>query len=163
VTPEALLTLLDELIAQLIAEEEISHMDTTETESLIKHLNSNILRILENANPDHIFTILFDLLIKHRRLYSYSKTLGVIIKCLLKLTKGLEAFASQIKPENILLKAHEYMVEFGGDVENFSDDMGIKAIKTMLHELVRLFKEKLWDHYSQTVQTHPEKDEFLQK
>ena len=50
-----------------------------------------MLRILENANPGDIYVSLIDLLTKYRiQATSNSRILGTIVKCILKLTKGLE-------------------------------------------------------------------------
>jgi len=130
---------------------------------LVKTLNSTMLRLLENAEPNDMFCILFDLLIKHRRINNYSKILGLIIKCVLKLTKALEQLVNVIKPEKILLKSHFYLLEFGLDPSKFGEDIGIKTIKTILNEIAKIYHEKIWEFYSHSIQLHPQQDNYIHR
>ena len=62
----------EEILLRLLAEDENQSKgqeDTTGLSSgtLIKSINSTMLRILENAPPVYIYYILLDLLIKYRR------------------------------------------------------------------------------------------------
>lgn len=90
VSEENLRNFTSEMLNRLLAEDEHKSFDNHENESLVKTLNSTMLRILENSNPNDMFCILFDLLIQNRRSHTYAKILGLIIKCILKLTKALE-------------------------------------------------------------------------
>jgi hypothetical protein len=157
---------------RLLAEDEVKEggkveekqLDKVENESLVKTLNSTMLRILENADPNDMLCVLFDLLIKNRRrITNYSKILGLIIKCILKLTKALEQLVNVIQPEKILLKSHLYLLEFGTDPSKLGEDIGIKTIKTILNELVKLYKERIWEFYAKSVQTHPRQDNYIHK
>ncbi len=62
----------------------------------------------------------------------------MIIKCLLKITKDLSNKISQLDIEMILLKFHEYLTEFTVDPTKNQDDIGIKAIKTIVLEIIKL-------------------------
>ena len=128
---------------------------------IIKTLNSTMLRVLENTNSNTIFAVLFDLLIKYRRVHTYAKILGLIVKCILKLTKSLEQFINVINPSVILLKSHLYLIEFANISQN-TEDIGIKTIKTILNELVKLQQEKIWESY-QVIQTHPTTDNYIKR
>jgi hypothetical protein len=86
----------EEMLNRLLAEDEERAFDTADSESLVKTLNSTMLRILENSNANDMFSVLFDLLIKNRRLSNYAKILGLIIKCTLKLAKALEQLSNTI-------------------------------------------------------------------
>lgn len=150
------------MLNRLLAEDEGKNAENNENETIVKTLNSTMLRILENANPNDIFSVLFDLLIKYRRLYSYAKILGLIIKCILKHTKCLEQMLPNVQPERILLKSHLYLIEFATSGNAPSDDIGIKTIKTVLNELVKIYKEKIWEFYS-VVQNHPTPDTYMNR
>jgi len=123
-----------------------------------------MLRVLENADPNDMFNALFDLLIQSRRkINNYTKILGLTIKCILKLTKALEQLHNIIRPEEILLKSHLYLVEFGADPTKLGEDIGIKTIKTILNELVKLYKERIWEFYAKSIQNHPQQDNYLHR
>ena len=146
------------------AKPEDKQLDKAENESLVKTLNSTMLRILENSDPNDMFCVLFDLLIKNRkRIHNYSKIIGLIIKCILKLTKALEQLVNVIQPEKILLKSHMYLLEFGTDPAKLGEDIGIKTIKTILNELVKLYRENIWEFYAQSIQTHPRQDNYIHR
>ena len=52
-----------------------------------------MLRILENSNPSDIYIVLIELLTKYRKkTASSSRIMGLIVKCILKLTKGIHYF-----------------------------------------------------------------------
>jgi len=153
----------EEMLNRLLAEDEEKTFENVENESLVKTLNSTMLRILENSNPNDMFSVLFDLLIKNRRGTTYAKVLGLIIKCILKLTKALEQLVNAIQPERILLKSHLYLVEFANESTKLTDDIGIKTIKTILNELVKIYQDKIWDYYAASVQNHPQPDNYIQR
>mmetsp|Transcript_38603 Transcript_38603/g.34305 ORF Transcript_38603/g.34305 Transcript_38603/m.34305 type:complete len:261 (+) Transcript_38603:4361-5143(+) len=163
VTEENLRNFADEMLTRLLAEDEHKTFENHENESLVKTLNSTMLRILENSNPNDMFCILFDLLIKNRRQHTYAKILGLIIKCILKLTKALEQLSQVIQPEKILLRSHLYLVEFATDSSRMGDDIGIKTIKTILNELVKLYGDRIWQFYGQSVQPHEAEDQYIQR
>ena len=67
---------------------------------------------------------------------------------MLKLTKVLDTILDQIRPDNILFKCHLYLIEFAADSNKLNhDDIGVKTVKTILNELVKLFHDKIWDYY----------------
>lgn len=56
-----------------------------------------------------------------------------------------------MQPEKILIRSHLYLIEFAQDNSKISDDIGIKTIKTILNELVKLYGEKIWEYYGQSI------------
>jgi hypothetical protein len=116
-----------------------------------------MLKLLENANLNKMLNILFDLLVKNRRLADYSKAFGLIIKCILKLTKTLSNTINDINVSGLLIRFHEYILEFSTK----TDDIGIKAIKTILTELIKVVGDtKIFDYYK-AVQNHEKKDTYI--
>jgi len=89
---DKLLSFIDHLLCRLVEWDELSNKEPdSNSVTIIKLINSTMLRILENANPGDIYVSLIDLLTKYRiQATSNSRILGTIVKCILKLTKGLE-------------------------------------------------------------------------
>jgi hypothetical protein len=50
--------------------------------------------------------------------------------------------------EKILLAIHEYLVIINHDNKTQNDEMGIRIVKTVVNELVKLKREKIWDAYT---------------
>lgn len=148
----------EEILTRLLAADEAKE-ENEDKEVIVKTLNATMLRVLENSHPADLLSVLFDQLIKHRKGASYSKMLALIVKCILKLAKCFEQILPSIQPDRILLQSHLYLIEF---VDATDDDIGIKTIKTVLRELVRIYREKIWDYYA-AVQNHSVPDSSLQK
>ena len=74
-----------------------------------------MILLLDYSDPSVMYNVLFDCLVKYRRLSSNSKYISLIIKCLLKITRDLTNKISQLDIEMILLKFHEYLTEFTAD------------------------------------------------
>ena len=89
--------------------------------------------------------------------------MGLILKCILKLTKGLNQIMDSLKPEEILLKCHSYLVEFGPHIDKINDDICVKTIKTIINEFGKFYQEKLWDFYATSIQDHEAKDNYISK
>jgi len=158
VTEENLKKFSEELLQRLLAEDDEKRFDAADNENLVKTLNAIMLRVLENAEADDMFNVLFDLLIKNRRVHSYAKILGLIVKCILKLTKALNQLVPTLHPETLLIKFHLYILEFGATQ---TEDIGIKTIKTLLNELVKVYHESIWNSYACSVQIHSKPDQVL--
>lgn len=58
-----------------------------------------------------MFSILFDILTKYRRRSNQSKIIGLLVKCIARLSAKIEP-NSNIKIELLLLKFHNYLNEF---------------------------------------------------
>jgi len=74
-----------------------------------------MLRMLENCNHTYVFCVLFNLLRKYKDFHKMPKLPGLIIKCLLKLSKILEKLIDKVDVEKILLAIHEYLVVINHD------------------------------------------------
>ena len=158
VTEDNLKKFSEELLQRLLAEDDEKRFEAADNENLVKTLNAIMLRVLENAEADDMFNVLFDLLIKNRRVHSYAKILGLIVKCILKLTKALNQLVPTLHPETLLIKFHLYILEFGSTQ---TEDIGIKTIKTLLNELVKVYNESIWNAYARSVQIHAKPDQVL--
>lgn len=104
----------------------------------IKNLNSLMLKLLETCYPNTMFQILFDLLIRYRRQSSYTKFLGLVVKSILKLTKAMEIVLPNTNISELFLKFHVYVSEFYNDNSKNKDDLGVKTIKTLINEIIKI-------------------------
>lgn len=133
-----------------------------EGQVIIKNLNSSMLRLLENCDHTFIFCVLFDLLNKYRSFQKMPKLPGLIIKCLLKLSKIIDKIIDSLVMEDILLSIHEYLIVIDHDNKTQNDEMGVRIVKTVTNEIVKLKKEEIWAPY-QVVQQHPTPDMHIQR
>lgn len=60
------------------------------------------------------------------------------------MTKTLEKNINELDINQLLLHFHEYLTNFS-DISQ--DDIGIKAIRTVVTELVKLKADAVWEHY----------------
>ena len=97
-----------------------------------------MLRCLENCNKTSIFCVLFNLLRRYKDSEEYAKLPGLIIKCLLKLSKILEKVISELDNERVLLVIHLYMISIDHEKKSSNDEMGIRIVKTLVHEMVKV-------------------------
>jgi len=80
-----------------------------EGELILKNLNSSMLRMLENCNHTYIFVVLFTLLKDKKDDMSMPKLAGLIIKCLLKLSKIMDKLIDKLDLSKFLIAIHEYL------------------------------------------------------
>lgn len=128
----------------------------------MKNLNASMLRLLENCDPSYIFCVLFNLLRKYRDYALLPKLPGLIIKCLMKLSKILEKLIDVLDLERILLVIHEYLVSLDHDNKSTNDEMGIRIVKTVINEIVKSKGDALWDSYK-VVEVHSAQDEHIKR
>lgn len=115
VSEERILDLAEQLLTRLLIENLDKVGDNKEGELILKNLNSSMLRLLENCNHTYIFCVLFNLLRKYKDFNRLPKLPGLIIKCLLKLSKILEKLIDKLDIEKILLAIHEYLIVINHD------------------------------------------------
>lgn len=126
----------------------------------LKNLNSLMLTILEVCSPNTIYQVLFDLMIKHRKLNPFSKFIALLIKCLLKLTKIMENLLPRLDLSKLFLKFHLYCCECS--IENFqnTEDLGVKTIKTIINEIINIKGAAIMDYYH-IISTHEKPDKCI--
>lgn len=121
-----------------------------------------MLRILENCNHTSIICVLIDLQRKFRDYPQLPKIPNLIVKCLLKLSKIIEKLIDQLDIEKILLSMHEYILVINHDNKTPNDENGIKVIKTIMNELVKLRRESIYDAYA-VIKCHRKPDVHIYK
>ena len=109
-----------------------------EGEFILKSLNASMLRCLENCNKTSIFCVLFNLLRRYKDSAVQAKLPGLIIKCLLKLSKILEKVINELEIERVLICIHHYLISIDHEKKTNNDDMGIRIVKTLVHEMVKI-------------------------
>lgn len=109
VSETRVLELVEQLLTRLLIENLDKIGENKEGELILKNLNSSMLRMLENCQHTHIFCTLFGLLKKYKDDRSMPKLPGLIIKCLLKLSKIMERIIEKLDLERFLISVHEYL------------------------------------------------------
>jgi len=107
-----------------------------------------MLRCLENCNKTSIFCVLFNLLRRYKDTNEFPKLPGLIIKCLLKLSKILEKVINELDVERVLMVIHLYMISIDHEKKSSNDEMGIRIVKTLVHEMVKVKKNSIMQSYA---------------
>jgi len=121
-----------------------------------------MLRMLENCNHTYIFCTLFSLLRQHKENIKMPKLAGLIIKCLLKMSKLMDKLIEKLDLSKFLVAIHEYLAIIDHDKKSQNDDLGIRIVKTLVNEVVKLKKEGIWDFY-EVIENHPKPDNLIKK
>lgn len=82
--------LVHQLLIRLLTQNLEKIGENKEGELILKNLNSSMLRMMENCNPTYIFCTLFSLLKKYKDDAKYPKLPGLVVKCILKLSKLMD-------------------------------------------------------------------------
>lgn len=90
------------------------------------------------------------------------KLAGLIIKCLLKLSKIMDKLIDKLDLSKFLVAIHEYLVVIDHDNKTQNDDLGIRIVKTLVNEVVKLRKEAIWASYS-VIENHPQPDNHIKR
>jgi len=128
----------------------------------VTNLNGSMLRCLENCNKTSIFCVLFNLLRRHKDNAVQVKLPGLIIKCLLKLSKILEKLINELDIERVLICIHLYLISINHEAKTSNDEMGIRIVKTLVHEMVKVKKHAILESYK-VVERHEIEDKHLQR
>ena len=140
---------LREFLANLSFEILISFLDLLITALIkknipfLKIINNTILKYLDNVDSTEMFVILLDLLMKYKE-NNLEKNFTVIINLILNLTKRLQKIITELNLEVILKKFNDYVVKNGTN-----NDLAIKAIKTILNEIIKLIEDEIWKYYTE--------------
>lgn len=154
--------LVDQLLTRLLIDNLDKIGQNKEGELILKNLNSSMLRMLENCNHTFVFKVLFGLLKKYKDDETMPKLPGLIIKCLLKLSKLMDQLIDKIDLKKFLLAVHEYLIVIDHNNKTTNDDLGIRIVKTLVNEIVKLKGETVWDAYS-VIGDHATPDAHIKK
>ena len=121
-----------------------------------------MLRMLENCNHTYIFVVLFTMLKNYKDDTSMPKLAGLIIKCLLKMSKIMDKLIDKIDLSRFLLAIHEYLQVIDHENKTQNDDLGIRIVKTLVNEVVKLKRESIWAAY-EVIKSHPRPDNHIMR
>jgi len=57
---------------------------------------------------------------------------------------------------------HEYLISIDHDSKTSNDEMGIRIVKTIVNELVKVHQRPIWDDYK-IIETHEAKDRHIHR
>jgi len=121
-----------------------------------------MLRMLENCNHTYIFCVLFTLLKNKKDDATMPKLAGLIIKCLLKLSKIMDKLIDKLDLSKFLVAIHEYLVVIDHENKSQNDDLGIRIVKTLVNEVVKLRREAIWQSYG-VIEQHQSADNHIKR
>ena len=160
VSQDMVFQLAEQLLTRLLIDNLDKIGNNKEGELILKNLNSSMLRMLENCNITYIFVVLFTLLKNYKDDASMPKLAGLIIKCLLKLSKIMDKLIDKLELSKFLVAIHEYLAVIDHENKTQNDDLGIRIVKTLVNEVVKLKKEEIWKPYK-VIEDHPQKDNHI--
>ena len=116
--------------------------------TLLKALNSIMLRILENANRAHSFCALLDIMGTAYDSGQNQRFMELVVKCLLKLTKALPTSIATLGSDLdvILSQLHIFLTQHPPSLFKDRDDLPLRTVKTILNEIVKAKGEAIRDH-----------------
>ena len=117
-------------------------------EGLGNVLNLSLVILMENSNPTSMYQALFHQIRRYSVELAQTRMVATLVKCVLKLTKALEALLPRLDVGQLLLGMYELLETVPRPASFSGDDSIAKTIKTVLCELVRLRKAALWEDYS---------------
>lgn len=153
VTHDKLFGLVDQLLCRLL-DEKLPSLE--EGQRLLRALNTLMLKILENSDRTYMFTSLLRLLTQSHeqqektmvpeRQQQHRKYSELVVKCLLKLTRALAATIDRIDVDLLLLELHQFLTIHPPSKFKNRDDLSLRAVKTILNEIVKVRGEDVRKH-----------------
>jgi|LauGreDrversion4_2_1035121.scaffolds.fasta_scaffold23374_7 hypothetical protein len=80
----------------------------------------------------------------------------------MKITKIIEKIVNQLDIGKILVSIHEYNLSVNHENKSPTEDMGIKTVKTVINELIKIRRESIWEDYA-SVKMHHIADQHMYK
>lgn len=108
-----------------------------------------------------MFSIIYRSLNNDNIAYDDPKLLQLITTCLLKMVKTLPQYLEILKPANLLLTIHLFLQDY--EPPEYAQNNVLKATQTLVSELTRHYKNKIWDFYMETVDAHPRNDQYIEE
>lgn len=139
-TESSLFSLVEQILYRLLTEGLSKVGEKKEGEAILKTLNGIMLRILGHSRPTTIMVVLIKLLTKSKK-ESLVKMQGLILRCLLKLAKGLNVVIRQIDVFKIFTSIDEHLLLYK---EIGRDDGCVVALKFIVNEIAKLLGNGIW-------------------
>jgi hypothetical protein len=159
---DRVMDLSEQLLTRLLTDNLDKVGENKEGDAILKNLNSAMLRTLENCNHTYVLCVLIDLQRKYKDYASMPRLPSLIVKCLLKSSKIIEKVIDKLDIEKILLSIHEYLLVINHESKSPNDEQGIKIVKTVLNEIVKLKRDAVWDSYA-VIKCHGKPDSHIHR
>ena len=65
----------------------------------------------------------------------------------MKLSKILEKVINELEIERVLICIHLYLISIDHEKKSNNDDMGIRIVKTLVHEMVKIKQHSILESY----------------
>ena len=133
--------------------------------TIIKSLNSLLLKFMENNNNTNSLIALLELL-KIYRIHQ-SKLFSLSVKCILKITNILNSIINKIEIDKVLFTMYELLEDMDKsnmqNKINQNDELCIKINRTILNEIIKLINEDIWSYYKKAIENKGLSDKFIKK
>ena len=123
--------------------------------TLVRAVNVLIAKMLDAANKNYAFAALLHLLrsppTKSLGRDAVPKFNDLVVKCLIKLTKGLDSTDANIDISFILLCLHDYFMFLGVEEirrRSAAEDKPLRMVKTILHQICKLVGYNVYQYTS---------------
>ena len=74
----------------------------------------------------------------------------------------MEKVISELEIERVLLVIHLYLISIDHEKKTSNDDMGIRIVKTLVHEMVKIKQHSILESYK-VVENHEAEDKHLHR
>jgi hypothetical protein len=128
---DLLFKLMHELLSALLNSEK-------NQSPLMKLVNSSMLSLMKTCSPNTLFPVLISL---YQTSATKDKLPELTMKCILILTKELNSMADELNVSDLLLSLHNYL-------SSTSDALGIRMVKTIISQLIKIRGEDIWKDYN---------------
>lgn len=118
--------------------------------TLVRAVNVLIAKMLDSANRNYSFAALLQILREQPPGLpetAVPKFNDLVVKCLIKLTKGLQSNMDGVDMSALLLNIHDFFMFLGVDEirrRSSQDDKPLRMVKTVLHELCKMAGHKIY-------------------
>lgn len=122
--------------------------------TLVRAVNVLIKNLLDSADKNYSFAALLHLLRsppRNIRPETLPKFNDLVVKCLIKLTKGLDSQATDIDISFLLLCLHDYFMFLGVEEirkRSAAEDKPLRMVKTILHQICKVTGYNVYQYTS---------------
>lgn len=137
-----------------------------EGKKIIKSLNALMLKLMENFNINLTFSALIKILGCCRQ--DDSKICQLAIKCLLKLSNIFPSLINNLDIEKMLYYIFEFIYNFEKTnpdlaTQSLNDEMCLKILRTLVHEIIKIKNEDIWEYYKIAIENNNLPDKHLKR
>ena len=121
-------------------------------EDLLTGLNTVVMDMLHNSNPNHCFTSLIrflyeDAILSGERLAT-AAFVDAVLRCLLEMARNMQEHMPRLDVDNLLYDCHLFLVSHPPSKYRGKEFRPLRLLKTILNELVKIKGEGIRMHLS---------------